>query len=83
MTQYEHHPIYKKAFELNLYLEKTVRGFSRYHKYTLGSELRNDAREIVKLIVRANNSAQDRLRILLVLREQLEQIKHTIRLCKE
>jgi hypothetical protein len=82
MARYEHLPIYKAAFDLNLYFEKIVRHFSRYHKYTLGTELRNRAREIVKLIVRANNS-QEKLETLQVLREELEQLKLTIRLCKE
>jgi hypothetical protein len=82
MARYEHLPIYKAAFDLNVYVEKIVRGFSRYHKYTLGTELRERAREIVKLIVRANNS-QDKLPTLSVLREELEQLKLTTRLCKE
>jgi hypothetical protein len=30
-----------------------VAGFSRYHKHTLGAELRNKSREIVALIVKA------------------------------
>ena len=84
MARYEHLPIYKAAFDLNLYFEQTVRYFSRYHKYTLGTELRNRAREIVKLIVRANNSRElEKLETLLELREELEQLKLTIRLCKE
>ena len=28
-----------------------VAGFTRYHKYTLGSELRNKSRQVVALIV--------------------------------
>lgn len=82
MARYEHLPIYKAAFDLNLYLEQIVRHFSRYHKYTLGTELRNRAREIVRLIVRANNS-REKLPTLLMLREELEQLKLTTRLCKE
>jgi hypothetical protein len=30
MARYEHLPIYKEAFDLALYFEKTVRGMSRY-----------------------------------------------------
>ncbi len=82
MARYEHLPIYKAAFDLNVYVETIVRGFSRYHKYTLGTELRNRAREIVKLIVHANNS-QEKLPTLCILREELEQLKLTTRLCKE
>jgi hypothetical protein len=40
MARYEHLPIYKGAMDLTIYFEKIVRNFSRYHKYTLGSELR-------------------------------------------
>jgi hypothetical protein len=40
MAHYEHLPIYKKAYDLTLYFENIVRNFSRYHKYTLGTELR-------------------------------------------
>jgi hypothetical protein len=40
MAQYEHLPIYKKAMDVAVYFEKIVKNFSRYNKYTLGSELR-------------------------------------------
>ena len=40
MAQAEHLPIYKASYDLCLYLEQVVRGFSRYHKYTLGADLR-------------------------------------------
>ena len=40
MAQYEHLPIFKKAYDLTLYFEKIVRNFSRYHKYSVGAELR-------------------------------------------
>ena len=56
MARYDHLAIYKAAFDLNVYFEKTVRHFSRYHKYTLGTELRDRARGIVRLLVQANNS---------------------------
>jgi hypothetical protein len=39
MARYEHLPIYKKAMDLAIYFEQVVRNFSRYHKYTLGSEV--------------------------------------------
>jgi hypothetical protein len=87
MARYEHLPIYKAAFDLNLYFEQIVRHFSRYHKYSLGAELRSRAREVVRLIVRANNTPDDqpqaKYATLQQLREELEQLKLTIRLCKE
>ena len=41
MPQYEHLPIYREAMRLAVHLENVVRGFARYHKYTLGSEMRS------------------------------------------
>jgi len=40
MVRYEHLPIYKTAMDWAMYLKQMVRNFSRYHKYTLGSDLR-------------------------------------------
>jgi len=82
MAKYEHLPIYKKAYDFALYCKKIVRGFSRYHKYTLGSELRVGSREVIRLIRQANDTAE-RKRFLLELRSKLEDLKLTIRLCKD
>jgi hypothetical protein len=51
MAQYEHLPIYRKAFDLTIFLENAVRNFSRYHKYSIGADLRNLSRQIVRLII--------------------------------
>ena len=59
MAQFEHLPIYKKAYDLTLYFEKVVRNFSRYHKYTVGAELRQLSREALQLIRLANNIRQN------------------------
>ncbi len=82
MAKFEHLPIYKKAYDLTLYFEKIVRNFSRYHKYTVGSELREISREALQLIRRANNTS-NKVPILEKLRERLEDLKLTIRLCKD
>lgn len=82
MARYEHLPIYKKALDVAIYFEKVVAGFSRYHKYTLGTELRNKSRGIVGLIVKANSS-RDKLPMLFELRERLEELMLLIRICKE
>lgn len=71
MARYEHLPIYKKAMDLTIYFEKVVRNFSRYHKYTLGSELRDRSREVVGLVIKANSTVE-KLPALLELRQKLE-----------
>jgi hypothetical protein len=55
MAQYDSLPIYKKAFDLALYFERIVKNFSRYNKYTLGTDLRNKSREICVCIAKANS----------------------------
>jgi hypothetical protein len=55
MARYEHLPIYKQALDAATHFETVVAGFSRYHKYTLGTELRNKSREALALVVRANS----------------------------
>ena len=82
MAQYEHLPIYKNSFDLLLYFEKIVANFSRYNKYTHGTALRNTVREVIILIIRANNSAR-KLPVLEELRIKLEELKVQIRICKE
>ena len=82
MAKYEHLHIYKRAMDLPIYLEAVVRGFSRYHKYPIGSELRELSREIVRRIIAAN-SREDKLEHLSGLRDAVEQMKITIMICKE
>ena len=79
MAQTEHLPIYKASYDLCLYLEQVVRSFSRYHKYTLGADLRDGARRVLKLLVRAN-ARRDKAPILLEVREEVEQLKVVLRL---
>jgi len=82
MAQAEHLPIYKASYDLCLYLEQVVRNFSRYHKYTLGADLREGARRVLKLVVRAN-SRRDKAPLLVEVREEVEQLKVVLRLCQD
>ena len=82
MAYYENLPIYKAAYDFALYIEKVVTGFSRYNKYTLGTELRNLSREVLKLIVSANSS-YNKASYLIEVRKNLELIKTVLRLCKD
>ena len=74
MAQYQRLPIYKAAFDLLVYFEKIVRNFSRYNKYSHGTELRTLTRKILTLIVRANNS-REKMPVLEELRIRLEELK--------
>jgi hypothetical protein len=82
MAQYDFLPIYKKAFDLCLYFEKLVMGFSRYNKYTLGTDLRNKSKKIACQIMKINSllNKKDALQELVLL---IEELKLVVRLCKE
>lgn len=82
MARYEHLPIYRAAFDLAVHVEKIVRNFSRYHRYSLGTELREGSRRILERIIEANGSL-DRAARLEQLRGDLENFKVLARLCHE
>jgi len=82
MAYYENLPIYKKAMELAIYLEKIVKNFSRYHKYSIGKDMRDISRKIVVLIIKVN-SKKDKRELLTELRDTTEEIKTIILIGKE
>jgi len=82
MARYEFLPIYRKMFDIVVYIEKIVRNFSRYHKYTIGTEMRNTSREILIRIIRAN-SMREKRKELIGVREKLEELKILTRIAKE
>ena len=83
MARYEHLPIFRDAYDLTVHIEKIVRNFSRYHKYTLGSDLRKRSRIILDKIVQANSDRENREARLLELRQELESFKVITRLCHD
>lgn len=56
MAHYRHLPVWKAALDLAVHLEHAVRRFPRYHKYTLGAELRQTAQRLCRLVARANDA---------------------------
>jgi len=56
MAKYDHLLIYNKALELTVYVGDAVKNFGHYHKYTIGTRLRDACWEVVTGIVKANNT---------------------------
>ena len=85
MARSEHLPIYQAALDMTVHFEKLVAGFSRYHKYTLGIELRQGSRGVLMQVLRANNASNkvERSAELLVLRERIEALLLAMRVAKE
>jgi len=82
MSLHENLPIYKKALDLAVYIETIAGNFSRAHKYTIGTDLRNSSKKILLLIARAN-CAKDKKDRLLEVRDNIEEVKILVRISKE
>jgi hypothetical protein len=82
MARHDHLPIFRKAFDLAVYLDHAVHGFSRYHRYAVGADLRATSRGVLRTIIRANSSAERHM-VLQGLRVQLEELLVLVRLAKE
>jgi hypothetical protein len=81
-SAYEGLPVYKAALDLVVYFETIVRGFARYHKYTVGTELRNLSYAVLVLISQANTKT-DRVGKLLLVLDKLQELKIRIQVCAE
>jgi hypothetical protein len=68
---YEMLPIFKLTMNLVVYIETIVKEFDKYHKYTIGEDLRTYSKKMLFLIQRANMS-QHRETELLELRNSCE-----------
>lgn len=82
--KYENLPIFKASLDFCVYMENIVRHFDRYHKYTIGSDLRTHAKNILFLIQKANLSSEnEKLAYIKKLRDRVEEVKILISLAKE
>lgn len=83
--RYRQLPLWCDAQRLLLEVEQAVRGFSRYHKYSLGSELRQQTMNICRLVARAaqEQSVQRRLNMVEQLVWEVEDFKIRLQLGKE
>jgi hypothetical protein len=85
MARYEHLPIYKAALDVVVHIENLVAGFSRYHKYSLGTELRERSRAVLMQVLKANNAegAAARGQELKILRDLIDTLLLAMRIAKE
>lgn len=77
-------PIWRDAQRLLFDIEKAVRSFPRYHKYTLGADLRRQAMDLCRLLARAVAAkGAERIERVKVLLDQVDDLKISIQLAKE
>lgn len=75
--------IWADAMQLAIEIETAVRGFPRYHKYTLGSDLRRQAAVVCRRVAQAARFPERRMAALEALVMAVEDLKITLQLAKE
>jgi len=75
-------PIFRSALELCVYVETIVKGFDKYHKYTIGEDMRKFSKDILFIINRVSLS-QDKLSVVTKLRDRCEDMKMLLLIAKE
>jgi len=73
-------PLLQSAERLLLAIEKAVRSFPRYHKYTLGTELRTAALKLAQLAQRAWRDVKGRAQWLDALVWAVDDLRQALRL---
>ena len=83
--RYRQTPLWRDSNRFLIEVETAVRTFPRYHKYTLGSDLRRQAMNVCRLVARAAQSraGPERARLLERLVWQVEDVKMSLQLGKE
>lgn len=76
-------PIWRDANRFLVAIEKVVKHFPKYHKYTLGSELRSNALKICNLIHQAWQEKQQQCALLYKLKYCIDEIKIQLHLAKK
>jgi len=80
---YKRLPIWREANLLLLAIEQAVKHFPKYHKYTLGSELRQNALRLCQVVHRAATRKSNKHKLLQQLVELIDDLKLRIVLAKE
>ena len=78
----ENFPIFRKALELCVYMEEIVKSFDRYHRYTVGEDMRQMSKELLFIINRVGLT-DDKVETLTRLRDRCEDMKMMLLISKE
>ncbi|MEA2091812.1 MAG: four helix bundle protein [Campylobacterota bacterium] len=75
-------PIFRSALELCVYIETIVKTFDKYHKYTIGEDMRKFSKDLLFIINRVG-LARDKVSVLTKLRDRCEDMKMLLLISKE
>jgi four helix bundle protein len=80
--KYENLTIYKSALDFCVYIETIVKSFDKYHKYSIGNDLRVYSKDILFTIQKANRQ-KDKNNTLDTLVNKCEESKMLLQIAKE
>ncbi len=80
--RYDNLPIYKACLDLCVYVETIVKNFEKYHKYSIGQDLRTYSKDMLFLIHKANIQ-KEKKEFLKQLVYKSEELKMLIHISKE
>ena len=75
--------IFQKAYDFLFWLKPTVQRFAKVHKYSLGAQIENEAIELLRSIIQANFSRNNKKELIKKCLVHYEVIKILIRLSKD
>lgn len=80
---YKRLPVWREATRLMVEIENVVRCFSKYHRYTVGAELRSVVMRIGQVLHRAFSRKNNKHKLVQQLAELIEDLKLQIQIAKE
>jgi hypothetical protein len=80
MAAYDNLPAYKAAYDLMMDVFKMNENIARQYKYTLGDSLKNELKELMVTIYRANSNEQEKEQNLREARERIVVVKLYMRM---
>ena len=76
------YPIFRSALELCVYIETIVKSFDKYHKYTIGEDMRKFSKDMIFIINRIG-LVKNKESALTKLRDRCEDMKMLLLIAKE
>jgi len=75
--------VFQKTYDLFFWIKPTVQRFAKSHKYSMGTQVENEVLELLKGIIRANYSRDDKPLIIEECLVRYETVNVLMRLCKD
>ena len=76
-------PIFRSALELCVYIETIVKSFDKYHKYTIGEDMRKFSKDMLFIINRVGLVKDNGLKAFKSFKQFAHSSKLSVDVCKQ